>query len=281
MKLALGPGNWFPTTLTVRQKGTEIYLDFGGKHSEPLFSDRFFSFTHVDFSSNDEPILTLSGPTVRSIRFENKTTISNVWIFLQKFIDFTATPGTEQQRFEMHRKPGERLKPTRSPAVSTSTNRRNTKLEKSLPVSAPLTAPKPFEFLTQSSLRFLELPVCLAEPKDFQQFFVDGFLKTSALLPTLSCTDLGYAELFRMKLLPAKDQWEKAVSDYGKLRKQWKLLTVEQWRNASNLRQFVADLEFALDGCDALGETMKVLVFDTLMSCTFCSAVKTALVYLY
>lgn len=269
VKLALGPSNWFPTTLTVRQQGAEIFLDFGGRGSDPLFSDRFFSFTHVDFPLDNETIITLSGPSTRSIRFENQTTISNVWVFLQKFVDFTACPESGNRRFEMHKKRRDYVKPTRSMSVTTSTNRRNQKLEQNSPLKNQIVGGDPFEFVSQSSLKFLELPLISTTTEEINQISSDDSPLTPSLLPGLSLTEPGYAELFRARLAPKDDSWPTLVSNYEKLRKQWKLLTVDQWKNASKLRQFVADTEFALDGCHGLGETMKLLVFDVLMSRMF------------
>ncbi|KAH0795983.1 hypothetical protein GPJ56_000051 [Histomonas meleagridis] len=266
VQLGLGNNNWFDTTLRVCQKESEIYLEFGEPDSDPIISDRFYSFNQIEVS---ESRIILCGSTTRTIRFQNGRDLSNVWLFLQKFISFPTVRGPNEM-FSI------------SPKANTENNqesenriplsplilKRNKEFERNCTIPEIETEAK-IDFANSSSISFLSSIQTEVTRTRLKSILTEEAktLNPSYLFSTLKFTKKSYAQLFETKLITG--DFQILLADFKKLHSQWKNLLEDQWKNNSKLRKYVADLENAIESSNIQSETMRLVLHDSLVSLYF------------
>ena len=246
VKLGLGNNNWFDTNLRICQKSNEIYLEFGEPNSDPIISDRFFSFNQIEVGKDDSPEITLGGTMTRVIRFQDRKDVSNVWLFLKRFIYFPDNLKKSQ--------PNEKL--PFSPKVSAESNQDVFNKNNSL---TPIILKRNKDFEKNNPIPIIEGDCTI----NFADISSISFLSSTQT----EVTQKSLAQLFETKLIDRDSQYY--ISDFKKVHQQWKNLLVDQWRNNFKLRKFVADLETAIENSNVQSETMRLVFHDSLVSRMF------------
>ncbi|OHS94264.1 hypothetical protein TRFO_39531 [Tritrichomonas foetus] len=270
IQLALSHENWFSTFLTIHQKGKNIYFNYGNPKEDPLFSDSFYSYKYIDIDDNESSMISFHGISHRIIIFENKYAVSNIWLYLQKFVDFISVPD-KKQRFSINEK--DCSLPEKNYLTESAQNSNLLKKNIDLDLEDPLTwnfdPTVNFDFARSSSVTFISLPFTEVNIDNIDEYFdkETKIIKTNRLFSTINIDNKGYANIFWDSLIGKID--EIFFNEYQKLRNQWVLTSENQWNNDSSIRKFVSTLEAKLDSLEIQAHILRQVMFDSLMSCVF------------
>ena len=78
-------------------------------------------------------------------------------------------------------------------------------------------------------------------------------------------------KLFFIKFM---DDFENELNDYKNVKKQWELITEEQWLNNSLLRRYVEKLESYIEQTDFNLASIKKILFNVMVTCMYFSNYK-------
>lgn len=267
VQLSLGNDNWYSTHLTVRQKFKEIYFDYGPSDASPIMTDRFFSFQQIQIGSLTDPlIIKFYGSIKRTIRFLSGKDLSNIWLYLQRFITMPNIE-TPNEMFSFMPKNNGVEEPKKEHVMSPSYAKKLKEFEKNDPVPVIPKISMKIDFANPASIQFLDKIPSLVTPLQLKSILVDKKLSSTYLLSTLDFSKAAMAQVYSMALIP--DNFDEEKIKYIKITKQWKNMSKEQWKNNSLFRKFVLSLELNLDSCDIKSDTLKMLIYESLISCMF------------
>lgn len=267
VQLCLGNDNWYPIHLTVRQKLGEIYFDFGSAASPPIITDRFFSFRQIQIGNSADPlVIKFFGSVTRAIRFSSDRDLSNIWLYLQRFISI---PNIEQpnEMFSFKPKKAESSNDTDPPTASPLFAKKLKEFEKNDRIPEIPSISAKVDFASSSSIQFLDKTQSLVTPEHLVSVLNGKKLANSYLISTLEFSHAAIAKVFSMSLLP--DDFEESKLKYTRITKQWKNMSRDQWCNNTSFRRYVLTLESNLDTCHVKSDTLRMLIYESMISCMF------------
>ena len=255
---------YIKTKFIIKQKKDELGLEFG---NPPFLSDNLTSFHELEFFESNYLWILLKGRCNRYFSFEDESSFAAFSLLLQKKFELCLIQSANNNKFLLKKKHH-----NSSSVVSLNSAKRSLIFNRD-PIKKRFKQNREFlfdEFLPKEMIFYEAIKIRKDNLNDAYDKERKCFLK-DVMFSKLVFNNEAIGKLFFIKFM---DDFENELNDYKNVKKQWELITEEQWLNNSLLRRYVEKLESYIEHTDFNLASIKKILFNVMVTCMYFSNYK-------